>query len=96
MKYGIYDTKHNLWMGNAKGPLLFDDDGTCPGGQWEAGHAEELAALAARVMDVQLGQPAGRSRERVFPGGLVLRKDYVTVQHTPVEALMLLEEGKVL
>ena len=96
MKYGIYDTKHNVWMGNAQGPLLFDDDGTCPGGQFEAGHAEELAALAARVLDVQLDLPAGRCRERVFPGGNVIYKDYVPAHHTPVEALVMLEEGKVL
>jgi len=28
MKYGLYDTKCHLWLGNAKGPFLFTDEMT--------------------------------------------------------------------
>ena len=77
--WGLLDTKENCWMGNLEGPLLYDD--------------EELAQVAARVVDVQLKQPAGRTRARVYDQSATHLKDEKKVLRSPEEAIERLESG---
>ena len=95
-RFGIWDTKDNCWLGNKEGPLLFDDDGTCPGGKVEPGNGELMAKLAARVIDVQAHQSPGRCRERLFAERSVVYKDDIPVHCSSEKALEDLEAGRVL
>ncbi len=95
-RYGIWDTEDNCWMGNKQGPLLFDDNGDCPGGKAEPDNAELIATVAARLIDVQAHQPAGRSRQRLFEEKSVVYKDDIPLYCSAEKALEDLEQGRVL
>jgi len=77
--YGLYDTTDNCWMGNSEGPLLYED--------------EMLAKVAARTLDVQLKQAAGRTRAIPYTEESVVLKDEKETFMSPEEALRRLEEG---
>lgn len=77
--YGLYDTKENCWLGNSEGPLQYED--------------EEIAQAAARILDVRLRNPAGRTRAMPFPDELLVKKDDVTPELSAEEAMRRLEEG---
>lgn len=79
MKFGLLDTHDNVWMGDNKGPKLFDD--------------EELAQVAARIVDVQLRQIAGRTKAMPYIEEANIKRDKVPVLLSPEEALKRLEEG---
>lgn len=79
-KWGIFDTKDCLWLGDDIGPKLFDD--------------EMLAKIAAEMADVQLRQNTGRCRARAFiPAGHMSVRDELPVKLEPLRALKLLEHG---
>jgi hypothetical protein len=80
MKFGILDTVDDLWMGDDNGPKLFDE--------------EDLAKIAARIVDVRMGHPPGRYRALEFTQTEVRRRDAVDTKMDTLEALTLLEEGK--
>jgi hypothetical protein len=79
MKFGLYDTEDNLWVGNDKGPLLYDD--------------EALARVAGMVADRCLHQRLGRTRALPFQGGELKLHDHKPLLATATEALTQLEEG---
>ena len=82
MKYGVLDTKDNVWMGNKEGPLLYD--------------AEELAQVAARIVDARLCNPAGRCKAMLYAQDATTLKDELTCQRSAEEAIALLERGRIL
>jgi hypothetical protein len=69
-------------MGNQEGPLLYDD--------------EQLAKAAARIVDVRLKQPAGRTRAIPYTEETVVLKDEKDCAVDAEKAIQMLEEGTVL
>lgn len=78
-KWGVLDTKDNLWIGDEKGPDLFS--------------TEVLAKISAQVMGVMAGYEPGRLRERAYPEGPVRLKDSVDTKMDARTALRRIEEG---
>lgn len=79
MKWGLRDTKDNLWMGNDDGPLTYD--------------SETLAKVAAITVDVMLRQAPGRTRATEWLGGPVRLRDEKVAAMTPAQALDRYERG---
>jgi hypothetical protein len=79
--WGLLDTKDNLWLGDGSAPKLFDD--------------ESLAQAAARIIDVRLGWPAGRTRATKYDKH-GKKRDEIKPHMSGLAALQRLEEGKVL
>lgn len=77
--YGLYDTKDDCWLGNSEGPLLYED--------------QKLAAIAARILDVRLGNPAGRTRATEYLAEANIKKDNLQPKYSAEEAINRLEEG---
>ena len=77
--FGLNDTKDNLWMGNDEGPLLYED--------------EEVAKVAAQIVDRSLHQVMGRTRALPYMGQAVRLRDQIPVLTDPVAALGQLEDG---
>jgi hypothetical protein len=80
MKYGVYDTKDNCWIGDSKGPKLFEN--------------ENLAMVAARIVDVQLRNTPGRCKALPFGEEPVFKKDELKTHMTAEAALQRLEDGR--
>lgn len=60
MRYGLLDTKDRVWMGDAKGPITYED--------------EQLARLCAEVAGVKLGWDRTRVRAVPFEEKMPLHK----------------------
>jgi hypothetical protein len=81
VKWGVFDTVDECWMGNSKGPLSYDD--------------EKLAQVAAMVMDMRINWQIGRCRARVLPHPLPWRlRDTKDTRMSTVDALERLEKGE--
>ena len=92
VKYGIYDTQDNCWLGDENGPRLYDLELS----KKMKGMPQQLAArIAAQMTEVQLGYTPGRLRAVEFKNqdSLVL-KDSVDTKMTAVAALRKLENGE--
>ena len=81
MKYGIFDTQDHCWIGNDKGPKLFDE--------------ELLAQVAAQMTCAQLDWPLTRLRAKPYDGSGIQLKDEIKTKRTAVRALRLVEGGYV-
>lgn len=82
MKWGIYDTKDSCWLGDDRGPRVFDDDDPI-----FKGDAFPMARVAAEMIDIQMKWPPKRSIPREFdPAGLCL-KDELPIQRTIHDAM---------
>lgn len=79
--WGLLDTKDKVWIGDNKGPITYND--------------KDVARIAARIIDVQLKQPAGRTRAVIFYKA-TRKLDEKKVYMTPLQALEHLESGRVL
>ena len=79
MKWGVLDTKDNLWMGDTTGPKLFDD--------------ELIARVAAQLVDVRLRQQPGRTRARAYMEPATRMVDEKTPCMTTLEALKAVIRG---
>ena len=79
MKYGIYDTQDNCWMGDDNGPLLYED--------------ELFTRLAAQAMDKVLGWDLGRCRMKVYDGTGDKHKDNVERVMSTLDAIKEMEDG---
>jgi hypothetical protein len=84
LAWGLVDTheKNLVWMGDKTGPFLYNDEG--------------IAKIAARIIDVQLGQPAGQLVARLYDGSGTKWKDEKPVHMSPELALQKLEQGTVI
>lgn len=80
--YGLHDTKDNCWMGDNRGPFLYKK--------------EELAQIAARIVDVQLKQVAGRTKSTLYTEDVLVKKDDKEVLIGAEEAIEKLECGAVI
>lgn len=78
-RYGLYDIKDNCWLGNSEGPLLYED--------------QQLARIAARILDVRLGNPAGRTRAEEYLAEATTKLDDLQPKYSAEEAINRLEEG---
>jgi hypothetical protein len=81
MKYGVFDTKEEGWLGDEKGPRTFDDF--------------TLARVAAQIAEVQLtGDYLGcRIKAKEFPDGEWKLRDTSELKYTSLEALQKIEGG---
>lgn len=102
-KYGLYDTKENCWLGDTSGPRIFDEKDLAKIAENRDSDkplTEEdlytIVQIAARMVDVQLKQPAGRTRAMPFTEGDLILKDTQDVHMSGEEALRKLENGEVL
>ena len=86
MKYGIFDTKDLLWIGNDEGPVLYDDTD-------HKGMALPIARIAAAIADVRLGQAPGRCIAKEWIDQPVHLKDELKTKMETLEALDALEKG---
>lgn len=89
MRFGIYDTKDNCWIGDDKGPKLFDPadfDG-------DEAKAKILARVAAQVIDVRLKQAPGRLQAREYDEKPKVFKDEIATHMTSLDALKKIEDG---
>ena len=77
--WGIYDTQDNLWIGNADGPLTYED--------------HTLARIAAQVAEEALlgTDLAMRFQAREIPWRAWRLRDEVKLKHTPLEAIRRIE-----
>jgi len=91
MKWGIYDTKDHCWLGDERGPKLFDDDDPM-----HKGNAFPIARAAAELADIQMGWPPKRSVARRYDLTSVQKKDELPIKRTATEALRGKETGKYL
>lgn len=81
MKYGVFDTKDEVWIGAEDGPALWDEED------------EALAAVSALIVDKQLDQPMGRTRAMPYSEDTTHIRDYVEPVKDALTALVELEEG---
>lgn len=79
MKYGLYDTKGKCWLGNAEGPLTYDK--------------KPVARAAARIIDIRLRWPAGRTRAMPYTEDATILKDEMTPELSAEEAMDRLDQG---
>jgi len=80
MQYGLYDTEDGIWFGDDDGPRMYDD--------------YTLARVAAEMVDMQLGQEAGRTRAKEYYAAPMRLRDTVAVELSPLEAYKRLEQGR--
>jgi hypothetical protein len=74
MKWGIFDLANGVWLGDKRGPRLYDDEGACAS-------AEVMAQLL-------LGSTNLRLVTREFPDGALFHMaENFTETMTPLEAL---------
>lgn len=99
VRYGIYDTKDNLWMGDDHGPKLFSEGDVMPGtgprgGQpMTADEARFFARASAQMTGVQLGWHPLRLEARAYHLTAPRVRDAVDTKMTPLEALRRVEDG---
>lgn len=79
MLYGIYDTKDNVWLGNEKGPRVFEDF--------------MLARVAAQLAEMQVfGSDLGcLYQAKEIKDGKFLLRDEVKTKMSSLEALKRIE-----
>ena len=82
--WGLLDTKENLWLGEGPtgGPKTYDN--------------EDMAIIAARMTDVQLGWASGRTKAKRYDGSATKIRDNVPVKMPARTALEKLESGRTL
>lgn len=79
MKWGVYDTRDNVWMGDDSGPKLFND--------------QLLARCAAQILDMRLRQAPGRTKAREYTTPATQLRDSITPPMTTLQALKKFEGG---
>jgi hypothetical protein len=79
MKYGVFDTQDNCWLGDDRGPKLFD--------------VLIVARVSAQVTATQLGWSSTRLEGRAYDDSGNVLKDEVQTKMTPAQALRKIERG---
>lgn len=88
MKYGIFDTVDNCWLGDDRGPRLFAEGDRLPNGQTvPSGMQLSLARISAQITSIQMGYSSGRLEARSYDDSGDTLKDEVPTLMTPAEAL---------
>jgi hypothetical protein len=93
MQWGVFDTVDQVWMGDATGPKLFDEEAPGPDQKRLGPAAEVLAKVASQLVDTQLRQAPGRTRAKAYDGSGTTLKDEKPTVMTPLKALIRLERG---
>lgn len=89
VKYGLRDTVDNLWMGDADGPTLYEDQ--LVEGKMFPGSL--MARIAAEMVDIRLRQEVRRTRSEVFDDCPVAFRDEKKAKITLIQALRGKESG---
>lgn len=79
-RFGIRDTRDNLWMGNDDGPHIYED--------------YFVAQVVAQMVEEMAGYGMGRCRAVPWDGGPARKRDDVKVLRDPLTALQRIEGGK--
>jgi hypothetical protein len=77
--YGLWDTEEEVWLGDLKGPNIYQN--------------EEMARAAATVLGKMLEYPFGRLRAYPFIDDEMVPSGVVEAVHSGEEAIDLLEGG---
>lgn len=80
-KWGLYDTKDRVWMGDANGPARYAD--------------HMLARLVAEIVSRSCGWPITRVRAKEYDGSGNKHKDDVAVVQPFDQSLRDIERGKI-
>lgn len=88
-KWGVFDIKDKVWLGDDKGPKLFTDQTI--NGEFITG--ETLAKMSAQMAATMLGVSPLRIQVRLFNEQSVTRKDEVDPIMTGADAIKHLEKG---
>lgn len=82
MRWGIYDTRDNCWIGDDAGPQVFED--------------HLLARISAQVMEDMLygSDLGGRLVAKELNSNALRLKDEVPVKHSAIESLRRIEGTK--
>jgi len=80
MKYGLWDSQDNLWMGDSAGPKTYDE--------------LDIAVIAARVCDARLAWRAGRTIAREYVEAPRRLRDSLDAKMTALAALAGIESGE--
>lgn len=78
VKWGLYDTFSNSWMGDHKGPLSYKDI--------------ELAQAAASILGVRLQSAASRIKVLPIDQKITRRTDALIPKISAEEAILLIEQ----
>ena len=75
--WGLYDTQTDTWLGQAEGPVTYEDN--------------EIAQVAAAIVETQLRWEIGRLRAKVYQAGVIVKRDEINTHMTGLDALRRLE-----
>lgn len=89
MKWGIYDSRDQCWLGDDNGPKLFDDADPAL-----KGNAEPIAKVAAQGAAMQLRRDPREIRAKEYDGTGTKLKDQVEPKMSMEEALRRMERGR--
>lgn len=78
IRWGVWDTKDECWVGGEDGPKLFD--------------YPDIARVAAQILGVQMGWPPKRAQSRMYDGHGA-KKDELPMPMTTAAALRKVEDG---
>lgn len=77
--FGLHDTKDDCWIGNAEGPLLYG--------------LEEIAKVAALVVDGRMQRAMGRTRAKAYDFSGNKKKDVLMPTRAAENVMERLERG---
>lgn len=95
MKYGLYDTKDHLWIGDNIGPKTFDSESLVDGEPLGELKAKVLARVAAEIADIRLGWRRGRIQVRELDCPSPKEHDELPLSDTTLNVLRKLERGTI-
>lgn len=78
-KWGLLDTKDNVWLGNGEGPNLYGEP--------------IMAKLAAQTASKMLGEDPLRVKVALFEEKNLRKKDTIKAKMTGAQAIKRFEEG---
>lgn len=81
-EWGLWETKRNFWWGTTDAPLTYD--------------TEEIAAVAARILDARMCLPVGRTRPQRFLKEPLKRTQDLKPKRSVERAIELLENGGII
>lgn len=87
-KWGVYDTIENIWIGDEKGPILYDNDPERP-----MLTGEFMAKVSCSMVAIRLGHSPTRYRPKEWVEQPVRLKDSVDTKMSTLEALERYEKG---
>lgn len=96
MTYGLYDTVDHCWLGDDKGPKVFNGGDKIGDHILTDDEAAQLARVAAELADISMGWLPHRTKAMPYAGDANVLKDELPLKRTTAEALRGKLSGKYL